>query len=275
MAKKEMTGKELKELALINRLTGKKYKTIGSARKYIKDSNLDDVQSLIDSRSFNDEYEGKNNSDEELDEMNNSLLYQDHKYTSRSIDLCNANLGQRIRYFRQIAGMTQKELADKCEVNESTIRNYELGNRYPDTDTLNLIAASLEVSVFALSATQEVRMPQSALKFLFDMEKYYLIKPVEIDGRMYIGFDTEALSDEDDIFFPPYFMENLLRVWERFYNIFKSGEIDETTYLLWQSKYPTFATTNPDDIFGKNRFPEVDIDAKISDAKKRFRKIQI
>ena len=44
------------------------------------------------------------------------------KFTSR--------VGFLIRNFRIAAEMTQRELADKCGLNESTIRNYELGNRY-------------------------------------------------------------------------------------------------------------------------------------------------
>ena len=46
------------------------------------------------------------------------------KFTSR--------VGYLIRNFRIASDMTQKELADKCGLNESTIRNYELGNRYPE-----------------------------------------------------------------------------------------------------------------------------------------------
>ena len=42
------------------------------------------------------------------------------KFTSR--------VGTLIRNFRIAADMTQKELAEKCGLNESTIRNYELGN---------------------------------------------------------------------------------------------------------------------------------------------------
>ena len=49
------------------------------------------------------------------------------KFTSR--------VGTLIRNFRIAADMTQKELAEKCGLNESTIRNYELGNRYHDEAT--------------------------------------------------------------------------------------------------------------------------------------------
>ena len=57
------------------------------------------------------------------------------KFTSR--------VGYLIRNFRIASDMTQKELADKCGLNESTIRNYELGNRYPDEATLLNIANNL------------------------------------------------------------------------------------------------------------------------------------
>lgn len=280
MAKKEMTGKELNELALINSLTGKSYKKIESARKYVKDNNLKDIQELIDNIEFNDEYEEYSYTDEESQAMSNELIYANHKYTLRSLELCNANLGQRIRYYRQIAGMTQKELANLCELNESTIRNYELGNRYPDYDTLVVLANALEVSFYALNDRQIPSAPQSALKFLFDMEKYYLLKPVEIDGRMYLGFDYDMESLDpnslDDIpSFTPAMMERLVMIWERFYKMFQSGEIDEDTYLLWQNKYPTFATPNPEDIFGAKRDNDVTIDQKNADAKKRARKTNI
>ena len=280
MAKKEMTRKELNELALINSLTGKNYKKIESARKYVKDNNLKDIQELIDNIEFNDEYEEYSYTDEERQAMSNELIYANHKYTLRSLELCNANLGQRIRYYRQIAGITQKELANLCELNESTIRNYELGNRCPDYDTLVVLANALEVSFYALNDRQVPSAPQSALKFLFDMEKYYLLKPVEINGRMYLGFDydmdsLDPNSLDDMLSFTPAMMERLVMLWERFYKMFQSGEIDEDTYLLWQSKYPTFATPNPEDIFGAKRDNDVTIDQKIADAKNRVRKTKI
>ena len=58
------------------------------------------------------------------------------EFSLNAKNLASANLGQKIRFYRQIAGMTQKELGTACDVNESTIRNYELGNRYPDSDTI-------------------------------------------------------------------------------------------------------------------------------------------
>ena len=86
------------------------------------------------------------------------------KFTSR--------VGYLIRNFRIASDMTQKELADKCGLNESTIRNYELGNRYPDEATLLNIANNLGVSFYALS-DPDVANIFSALHVLFDIECAY------------------------------------------------------------------------------------------------------
>ena len=50
--------------------------------------------------------------------------------------IANQSLGVRIRYFRKKKGFTQKELGEAIGVNDSTIRNYELGNRTPDANTM-------------------------------------------------------------------------------------------------------------------------------------------
>ena len=61
----------------------------------------------------------------------------------------DAVLGERIRFYRQQAGLTQKGLADLCGISESAIRNYELGNRVPDFLTVRNIAERLRVSYYA------------------------------------------------------------------------------------------------------------------------------
>lgn len=97
------------------------------------------------------------------------------KFTSR--------VGFLIRNFRIAAEMTQKELADKCGLNESTIRNYELGNRYPDEATLLNIANNLGVSFYALS-DPDVANIFSALHVLFDIEWAYGLRPTIKDGEV-------------------------------------------------------------------------------------------
>ena len=102
------------------------------------------------------------------------------KFTSR--------VGFLIRNFRIAAEMTQKELADKCGLNESTIRNYELGNRYPDEVTLLNIANNLGVSFYALS-DPDVANIFSALHVLFDIEWAYGLRPTIKDGEVCFKFE--------------------------------------------------------------------------------------
>ena len=45
------------------------------------------------------------------------------EFSLNAKNLASANLGQKIRFYRQIAGMTQKDLGIAVGVNESTIRN--------------------------------------------------------------------------------------------------------------------------------------------------------
>ena len=45
-------------------------------------------------------------------------------------------VGEKIRKFRIDQGYTQKELAIMSGLSESSIRNYELGNRFPSSEQL-------------------------------------------------------------------------------------------------------------------------------------------
>lgn len=55
-------------------------------------------------------------------------------------------LGENIRRYREAAGLTQKELADRLKVSPSTVGMYEQGRRTPDADALAAIAAALKVN---------------------------------------------------------------------------------------------------------------------------------
>ena len=54
-------------------------------------------------------------------------------------------IGERIYYCRIENKMTQKQLAEKAGMADSAIRKYESGRVTPKFDTLNRIAAALEV----------------------------------------------------------------------------------------------------------------------------------
>lgn len=188
-------------------------------------------------------------------------------------NLASANLGQKIRFYRQIAGMTQKELGSACDVNESTIRNYELGNRYPDSDTIFEISNALEISPYVL-ATPDPISAASSLQYLFSMEKTLDLTPTTIDGKVYLEVSSDI--DVNDATIAP--LSNLKRMfnhWATMYEKFINEEIDEETYLLWQAKYLSFGNDSADFLLDAENETAIEVDKNISDAKKRFRKANL
>ena len=81
--------------------------------------------------------------------------------------------------------LLQKDLAQKCRMSESAIRNYELGNRTPSPKHLEVIASALGVSVFAISEPN-LNSELGVMHALFEMEENYNLKAVEENGIYYL-----------------------------------------------------------------------------------------
>lgn len=66
------------------------------------------------------------------------------------------NTGSLIREYRKTKGWSQKRLSQESGVNESSIKQYELGTRNPKPETLQKIAEALEIDYASLiSSPQE------------------------------------------------------------------------------------------------------------------------
>lgn len=64
-------------------------------------------------------------------------------------------IGECIKKNRKLAGLTQKELALKCEFATGTIQQYELGKRQPRIEQLEIIADALEISLGELIGSND------------------------------------------------------------------------------------------------------------------------
>ena len=60
------------------------------------------------------------------------------------------SVGDRIKAARKEKSLTQTELGKKLNVSQSMIAQYERGDRTPNDDTLQRIAAILDVSYYEL-----------------------------------------------------------------------------------------------------------------------------
>ena len=157
----------------------------------------------------------------------------------------DATLGERIRFYRQQAGLTQKGLAGLCEVSESAIRNYELGNRVPDFLTLHEIAGKLRVNYAAISGEKITEM-EGALQALYRLEEIYGLYPTEVDGHIHFVFrDSIAVSDfKPDIDAitrsPGALLQYRVLGFMKACALHDAGELTDEEYALWKSKFPAF-----------------------------------
>lgn len=59
-------------------------------------------------------------------------------------------VGEKIRHYRKEKNLTQKQLAALCGLSENVVRHYENGYRNPKIETIQKIAAALDVPVTEL-----------------------------------------------------------------------------------------------------------------------------
>ena len=157
----------------------------------------------------------------------------------------DATLGERIRFYRQQAGLTQKELAGLCEVSESAIRNYELGNRVPDFLTLHTIAEKLRVN-YAAIAGEKVTDLEGALQALYKLEEIYGLYPIEVDGQIHFVFRDSVAVDKfkpnlDTVMSSPgALLQYRVLGFMKACALHDAGELTDEEYALWKSKFPAF-----------------------------------
>ena len=62
---------------------------------------------------------------------------------------------ERIRYFRELAGIEQKELGKKIGISPNTISNWETGRSRPDINLIHAICGALQVSLSVLFGIED------------------------------------------------------------------------------------------------------------------------
>lgn len=74
------------------------------------------------------------------------------------------NIGDNMRNIRKRKGMTLQQLADILGCSQQNISQYESGKRTPKLETLQKMAAALEVSLFDLVDKEELINTKSRIK---------------------------------------------------------------------------------------------------------------
>lgn len=143
------------------------------------------------------------------------------------------SIGERIKFFRNLRGMSQKEFGTLAEFPPRSadirIAQYESGTRTPRGEIFERIAHYLNVNPVAL----QVPSFESEYHFmhtLFMLEDLYgfeieQVSPREISLKLKTSLPTKS-------------HESRMIEWAKEYEKFKNGEITNEEYDQWRYTYP-------------------------------------
>ncbi len=155
-------------------------------------------------------------------------------------DGAKMTLGEKIKFARQLRGMTQKELGLKVGFSESTadnrIRQYEIGKMKPKADKLELIAEALDVDIDALTDIDIGSIAGNRLPhLLFEMERENGLTVQKVGDQFMMSFNTQHQVGE--------FYNDALSAWYYARKKYLESSADDKeeslkAYYLWTLKYP-------------------------------------
>ena len=148
-------------------------------------------------------------------------------------------IGERIRFFRNRKGLTQKQLGMMIGYSEKTadirIAQYESGSRKPKKDTIDAIAYMLEVSPVAINVPN-IEADLGIMHTLFTLEDTHDLHAEKLeDGRVCLIFEPKHPYNSRGF-------SDMVRAWCEEYQDFKDEKITKEEYDKWRYNYPEYDT---------------------------------
>ena len=111
------------------------------------------------------------------------------------------NVSEKIRYYRELRGLTQQQLADFSGIPLGTLKKYETGNRNPKQEPLQRIADALHISITSFQDIHLETIGEIA-PYLFAISKVGKVQfhgNKDADGKfdlntLTISFDSPVLK---------------------------------------------------------------------------------
>ena len=149
-------------------------------------------------------------------------------------------IGERIRFFRNLRGMTQKYLGQMVGFPEKTadirMAQYESGSRSPKAELTENLAGVLGVSPLALSVP-DIDSYLGLMHTLFTLEDRYGLT-VETGGTgVSLRVDPRKGKDAAELF-------EMLTAWAEQAEKYHNGEINREDYDKWRYNYPKYDETS-------------------------------
>lgn len=148
-------------------------------------------------------------------------------------------IGERIRFFRNLRGMTQKYLGVKIGFTEKTaevrMAQYENAARTPKEKMVADFANELDVSTHALTVP-DIDTNIGLMHTLFTLEDLRALKIDEVDGEVCIKLDKSQGKVYHE-------MSEMLFSWREQAKKLDAEEITKKEYDQWRYNYPKFDTS--------------------------------
>ena len=143
-------------------------------------------------------------------------------------------IGERIKYIRNLRGMTQKNLGMAVGFTEKTadvrMAQYESGTRRPKDHLTKALARALNVSPCALNVP-DIDNNIGLMYTLFALEDAHAIRIGKADGEPCIMLDTPKDKTHDEL-------HHMFCAWREQAAKLESGTITKDEYDQWRYCYP-------------------------------------
>ena len=148
-------------------------------------------------------------------------------------------IGERIRFFRNLKGMTQKFLGVKVGFPEKTadirLAQYESGTRTPKSELTEALADALGVSTMALNVP-DIDTDLGFMHTLFALEDIYGLKIDKLDDEVCIRLDKNRGTSYISL------LERITAKKKKAEK-YRNGEISKEEYDRWRYCYPKYDTS--------------------------------
>jgi hypothetical protein len=158
-------------------------------------------------------------------------------------------IGERIRFFRNLRGMTQKYLGQVVGFPEKTadirMAQYESGSRTPKAELTESLAGALGVSPLALSVP-DIDSYLGLMHTLFALEDIYGLKIDKLDDEVCIRLDKNRGTSYISLL-------ERFTAWQKEAEKYRNGEISKEEYDRWRYTYPEVEVQRTRDALDKMR----------------------
>ena len=149
-------------------------------------------------------------------------------------------IGERIRFFRNLRGMTQKYLGQMVGFPEKTadirMTQYESGSRSPKAELTENLAGALGVSSLALSVP-DIDSYLGLMHTLFTLEDRYGLTVETGETGVSLRVDPRKGKDAAEL-------SEMLTAWAEQAEKYRNGKINREDYDKWRYNYPKYDETS-------------------------------